>query len=228
MVTLATSCQNCAYKEMHGTVQTGCQLKMLSKFEECGYEVNNIVIGDNLYKRVETLCMFRSNEKLPVEDIRQKIYPKVNFVVIHPKGRTDEQLKTTLNSINNVRFRKVIVVTEETSFAPFVRKCKEIIDNCEIVLMIEKLYKDHMYDEAFKRCVNGYVAFVDSGKEVPVDMVDRLDSAMHDDLKKVYYISGEIPVYMAAIYKHVKGYKNGPISEQLKDLEGYTWSNLNE
>lgn len=228
MVKLATSCENCAYKEMHGKVQTGCELKLLSKFEELGYEVSNIVNDDHVYKRVETLCMYRSPEKLAINDIRQKIYPKVNFVVIHPKGKTNEDLEITLNSINTLRYRKVIVVTEDTRFGPFVRKCKSLVDDCEVVLMIEKLYKDHMYDEAFKRCVNGYVAFVDSGTIVPDNMIDRIDSALHDDLKKIYYIQGDIPVYMAAIYKHVKGYRNGPIMDQLQELEGYTWDNLNE
>lgn len=225
MVEFITACDNCVFKEVHLGTQIGCEMGMLSKFAEAGYVIDDDLVDGIFYKRIHGVCMFRRTEREPLSQIRDCIYPKVNFVVIDSGSLED--LKLTLESVCTTKYKKIIVCSERDNFGETVKFCKNICD-CDVVFMVDKMYQNQMYDEAFRRCTNGYIGFVKAGTVVDQSYLDKLDKALNDQLKKVIYVSGEIELYMSAVYKYLKGNRLAPIAEKLANFSGFTWENLND
>ena len=92
------------------------------------------------------------------------------------------------------------------------------LKNSQCVYLVDKIYKDIMYDEAFKRAKNGWVFFVRSGHKVPEDYLEVVNYTKNSLLHDFVAISGEIEGYMSIIYKALRGCSGTHIKEKVQAI----------
>lgn len=157
---------------MEDNNQTGCELGVLNQISKNGKEISNREVDGKVFKKFPGVCMYRRSHEW-TGDLLSEVFIPSTFVVIH-SGEI-EKLTKTIKSLNKVKALKPIklIICHDT------HNLKEIKDNANIfngksecVYLIDKIYKDIMYDEAFKRAKNGWVFFLQSGKEVPSNYLE--------------------------------------------------------
>jgi hypothetical protein len=84
--------------------------------------------------------------------------------------------------------------------------------------MVDKLYDGIMYDEAFRRAKNGWVFFVDSGKDVDPLFLEKVNLNKNVLLDDFVAVSGEVSGYMAVVYKYCRGNRQSSIDDKLKEM----------
>lgn len=214
---------------MDGNEQNGCELGLL---ETLGVESSHEYEGKT-YKIVNGVCMSRSyDEKRQVKQV-------FNIVVLHGSsdGNQDRLLDNTLNDINSIEIPHVeirIIICHSDDPTKIRDMTLHIKKEVEIVWILDELYENQVYDDAFRRCKNGYVIYVNSGFSIPKESLEKLRDA-HSTGKKVLYVEGDeqgnMETYFAVFYKYLKGNKVEPIYGKFASLEdfdkhSFKWSDL--
>lgn len=237
MINISTSCQNCIFAIYENNKQSGCVYNVPEMFEAAGATSERVTDSDKEFLVINRVCMYRRHEQ-PEIDVKKAILPKLNIVIIHKDGASQEGLISTLSSINAVEqasdsIKKIIVCHEDTNFKKIIGVCKKnSIIPTDIVMMIDKLDTDAMYDESFKRALNGYVLFINSSHTLDKDLVNILDYAINTKMQQVFCINEYPEIYMSVLYKYVKGNKLENIKDkinkltELNDNTKFSWSQL--
>lgn len=207
---------------MENGSQVGCSVGVLTQLEENGVDISK----DGGFFKFPGVCMSRRPESWEgsyTDLFRQNFIPST-FVVIYTEG---SDLVSTLKSIAEITTPKptnVILCHETHDLKEIYRLASENLSDIKFqcVYMVDKLYKDIMYDEAFNRAKNGWVFFVDSGKIVPKDFLEAVNFSKNYLLLNFVAVFGEIDGYLAIIYKHLKGNKAVGIKEKIHYLNGST------
>lgn len=235
MVNLSTTCQSCVFAVYDGNDQVGCQHGVLERFEKAGASIKDVPYEGKISKIIDRVCMYRRHEGFS-GDVLKEVIPKTNFVVVHSGPM--ENLANTVRSIHSLpdfssSCKKIVVCTDSFNME-MVRFCDENIScEYEIVKVIENLYNGIVYDEAFRRCTNGYICFVKSGDSVP-DIISVLNKAINVDMKRIVAVCGEVQIYSAILYKFLKGNKVKDVREKIEDMvelleseHVFNWRDLN-
>ena len=235
MVNLSTTCQSCIFALYDGNNQTGCQHGVLERFEKAGASIKDVPYDGKTSKIIDRVCMYRRHEGFS-GDVVKEVIPKTNFVIVH--NSKIEDLTNTIDSIQNLpNFSdscKKIVICSDSMNSTMVKFCESIIKcEFELVKVLDNLYNGIVYDEAFRRCTNGYICFIKSGDLVP-DIISVLNKAINIDMKKVVAVCGEIEIYSAVLYKLLKGNKGKDIKDKLEEMvklleseHVFNWRDLN-
>lgn len=226
---IVTSCAKCIHSTMDGNEQNGCELELL---ETLGVESSHEYEGKT-YKIVNGVCMSRSyDEKRQVKQV-------FNIVVLHgaSEGNKDRLLDDILNDINSIEIPNVeirIIICHSDDPVKIRDMTSHIKKEVEIVWVLDELYENQVYDDAFRRCKNGYVIYVNSGFQIPQESLEKLRDAASTG-KKVLYVEGDeqgnMETYFAVFYKYLKGNKIEPIYGKFASLEDFSkhsfkWSDL--
>jgi len=227
---------------MDGNTQVGCSIGMLKNFEDAGATITDREDNGTTTKVIDRVCMYRRHTNSKFEDVASEIFPKASFVIIHKLGESEDKLEQSINSIKEMKFislsKPKIVICHEENFSKMIAFSKNedfSFANVHIVCMIEKLYTDHMYDEAFKRCSNGYVFFLNSGQEVSEDKLVKLNIAINILMLRVLSVTGDVECHMATMYKYLKGNREKTINQKVEDMNklfpsktSYTWEEIDD
>ncbi len=215
-----TTCRECKFKDMDNGSQTGCSVGVLTQLEKNGVDISK----DGGFFKFPGVCMSRRLEQWEgsYTDLFIQNFIPSTFVIIHSEG---SNLVDTLKSISKVVTPKptnVIICHDTHNLKEIHTLASENLSGIKFqcVYMVDKLYKDIMYDEAFNRAKNGWVFFVDSGKIVPDDYLEAVNFSKNHLLLNFVAVFGEIDGYLAIIYKHLKGNKAVNIKEKIHCLNG--------
>lgn len=214
MINLKTSCSECTfYKEKK------CSANVLEVFERRG----ETQLDSNDKHVVNRVCQYRSHSGESLKEVKKRIFPILNYVIVN-KSENFKDIEKTLKSITKIQRLndsnpRVIIATEG--------RVKELMDFCNnkfpnlpkiYVKIIDNRYEEFIFDEAFNRCQNGYVLFLESGDSVDRDFLKTLNKAVNEKMLKVVAIT-DINCYMAVLYKHLKGYSGANIKEKIEMMK---------
>lgn len=204
---------------MEDHIQTGCSLGVLEQYVKNGVKITDLTDDEGIHKVIPRVCMFRRDENWSGQLDIETFVP-ATFIIISDGDLPG--ISTTLASLQLVSspkpFKTIICHTSSD-----IKKVSEITHghkNIECVYLIDKLYKDIMYDEAFRRSKNGWSCFVKSGHEVDPEYLEALNFSKNSLLLDFVAVNGEsIDSYMSVIYKLVKGYRGASVKEKLSDIK---------
>jgi hypothetical protein len=215
---------------MEENKQVGCSLGILDKFAEVGTTITDRVVGDSTFKVFRGVCQFRRPEDWD-GDLYIETFISTSIVVLH-RSNDLSLLKASIAGIDNLTTpKRPKIIVCYTSQSP--RQIEEVIgDRKDItkIFMIESLYDNAIYDEAFKRCKNGWVFFIESGKVLPEDTLEILNWSVTSELGKFVATSG-IESYMAVVYKYFRGQMGASFVTKLQDMDPISvidWSEIYE
>lgn len=227
---IQTSCELCTFKVMEDDKQVGCKLNVLDKFGEVGTTITDRVVGDSTFKVINGVCQFRRSEGWD-GDLYVETFIPASIVILH-RSNDISLLKASIAGVDKlITPKRPKIIVCYTSQSP--RQIEEVIgDRKDItkVFMIESLYDNAIYDEAFKRCKNGWVLFIDSSKVLSEDTLEILNWSVTSELGNFVATSG-IESYMAVVYKFYKGQKGCSLVDKLIELSPTSvvdWSELDE
>lgn len=228
---ISTTCAECCFKQMTGNVQTGCSLSILDRFRESGATLSDYEDETGTYSQVNKVCMYRRSEWDYSRDIHDDVFIKSTIVILHNQG---DNLKQTLLDIANLDTPKppnVIVCHTTDNLSEIYRLGTSLIDrkNFSCVHLVESTYDGAIFDEAFKRCKNGWVFFIDSGVTVQKDLLRALNHSVNYQMSGAIAVIGQVEAYMAVAYKVLHG-KRGDISATLSTIPNATvsWNDTDE
>ena len=214
---MQTTCENCKFKIMDGEEQTGCSLGILDQLSKNGVEVLSHEVAEGKFKKFQGVCMYRRPNEWAGELLTEVFIP-ATFVIIHT-GEI-EKLAKTVDSLLKVKSPKPFktIVCHDTHDLKEIKSAVANLKNSQCVYLVDKIYKDIMYDEAFKRAKNGWVFFVQSGHKVPEDYLEVVNYTKNSLLHDFVAISGEIEGYMSIIYKALRGCSGTHIKEKVQAI----------
>lgn len=206
---------------MEDHIQIGCSLGVLEQYVKNGVKITDLTDDEGIHKVIPRVCMFRRDENQPYSSLYEETFIPATFIIISDNDL--DGIAKTIESLNHVispKSFKVIICHTSSD----IKKVSEIArisnKNTECVYLIDKLYKDIMYDEAFRRSKNGWSCFVKSGYEVDPEYLEVLNFSKNSLLLDFVAVNGEfIDSYMSVIYKLVKGYRGASVKEKLSDIK---------
>lgn len=217
---IETTCENCQFKVMHNNSQTDCELGVLDQLTALKKPIETITIDEKEYKKFKGVCMYRRTKDWDgdINKLQTEVFIPATFIVIHTGDIKD--LEKTIESIRHVKSEKPFktIVCHDSNNIKQMRETCNGLANCSFVYMVDKLYKDIMYDEAFRRAKNGWVFFVDSGEVVPCDYLININTNKNIYLLDFVAVTGKINGYMSIIYKWLHGCKGSHIKEKLNNI----------
>lgn len=231
MVKLGTVCNECVfYKDK-------CDLGMLEKFKERGAEIQMHDDGP----RIARICPYRRTPEwskdlaYPSFQVYSEVYITGSIVI---KARSVDGLISTIDNLN--RIPKIgsflIVVMHDDSIAiSDVKRCASRIVFSEYQCVKTFLDGPDALNEAFKRCKNGYLFILDSEKEFDIEMIDKVNFIVNEELFQLLHIEPideNQSVTSAIMYKYLNGDIIKPIGEKIKEMGGesmiMTWEEVND
>jgi hypothetical protein len=197
--------------------QTGCSLGILDQLSKNGVEILEHEGAKGKFKKFQGVCMYRRAAEWE-GDLLTEVFIPATFVIIHT-GEI-EKLAKTVESLLKVKAPKSFktIVCHDTHDLKEIKSTMANLQNSQCVYLVDKIYKDIMYDEAFKRAKNGWVFFVQSGHKVPEDYLEVVNYTKNSLLHDFVAISGEIEGYMAIIYKALRGCSGTHIKEKVQAI----------
>ena len=102
-------------------------------------------------------------------------------------------------------------------------------NNFTAVYLVESVYDNFIYDEAFKRSKNGWTIFTRSGNTFIPETLEIINYAVNTKMRNFVAIP-DIECYMAVIYKYLKGQNGESIKNKLEFFPDSTveWRDLCE
>lgn len=226
---ISTTCKDCVFKEMHGRMQTGCQIGILDKFKAAGISISKYEDGESFYCKIDHLCMWRRSE-WDNGDIEKDVYVRSNIAIMHNEGDNLDQTLEDVYNLDAMRPPRVIVCHTTKNLIDIYRKWSPKFGNerFSCVQIVESMYDGCEYDEAFKKSKNGWIFFLKSGDRVDRDMINVLNYSVNHKMGKHIATTG-IECYMAVAYKYFKG-QLGNIQEIVSQADGAVveWGKLDE
>jgi len=221
MVLIETTCANCQFKEMHTNVQTGCEIGVLERLKEISVPISTHVVSSNVYAKFPRVCMYRRDQNWTGDNDKliSEVFIPSTFIIIHTGDAS--KLHTTLSSLSCVSTKKpirIIVCHEDDDLKKIGEISSSYFSSYQCVYMVDKLYDGIMYDEAFRRAKNGWVFFVDSGKDVDPLFLEKVNLNKNVLLDDFVAVSGEVSGYMAVVYKYCRGNRQSSIDDKLKEM----------
>ena len=227
---ISTTCKDCAFKIMHGNVQTGCELGILDRFEDSGATITRFHDDGKTYKQVNKVCVYRRPEWDWTGDIYAETFIRSTIVVIHNEG---DDLESTLKSIVSLKTPKPpnVIICHTTNNPSEIHKTGiSFVEpkRFSCVYMVSSSYNGSIYDEAFKRCKNGWIFFVPSGQSLDSNTLAAMNHAVNYNMKTHVATTG-LESYMAIAYKLFHGHL-GHIREALAEIPNATldWKEIDE
>lgn len=232
LIDLWTSCASCSFYK-----NRSCQAGVLNEFNNRG----ETQLDSNDNHVVRRVCQYRSHDDESLKEVKKRIFPILNYVVIH-RNKDIKSIEKTLKSISKIQRLhdsnpKVIIATDG--------EVKELMSSCNskfpklpktYIRLLDDRYEEFIFDEAFNRCQNGYILFIESGDSVDKNFLKTLDKAVNQKMLKVVAIP-DINCYMAVLYKYLKGYSGADIKEKIEMMKSiypdssntvYSMEKLNE
>ena len=226
---ISTTCKDCQFKEMHGKVQTGCSLDIVDLFRDAGTEISTHLDEDRVYFKINGMCMYRRQEWPADKNIHEDVFIRSNIVILHDGEDLDQTLSDIL-VLNTPKPPRIVVCHTTKDLLSIYNKWSPIfgVDKFACVQIIDSLYEDSWYDDAFKKSKNGWVFFIKSGQRVDKDILNVLNHSVNHSMRKHIATSG-IECYMSVAYKYLKG-QRGSIKQALSEIGGSTvdWKDLDE
>lgn len=226
---ISTTCKDCVFKEMHGKMQTGCELGILDKFKSAGIEISKYEDENSVYCKINHLCMWRRSN-WSGGNIEKDVYIRSNVVIMHNDGDNLEQTLADVHNLDALRPPRVIVCHTTKNLMDIYRTWspKFGTDRFSCVQIIEATYDGSEYDEAFKKSKNGWIFFIKSGDRVDKDMLNVLNYSVNHRMSKHIATTG-VECYMAVAYKYFKGHL-GNIHAAISQVDGAVveWDKINE
>ena len=198
-----SSCKGCHFAHTIGKTQVGCELNKIERFKEAGADVKEAEDGFEEFYIIDRFCStyrdatWAEDADDPETQVLEEISVPVNFILLHGKKATIDDLEVTLKDIAGQSNKpvSVSVVVQDTSIDTFgIRhRTHEYLDRSDIgfyiTTMINESSELEMIDEAFQKCVNGYYTVFRSGANVPHGFVKRINKAINIDLETVSMIN---------------------------------------
>ena len=198
-----SSCKGCHFSSTIGKTQVDCELNKIERFKEAGAEIKDAEDGFEEFYIIDRFCStyrdmtWGENVDDPETQVLKETSIPVNFMILHGKKATIDDLEVTLKDIASQSNKpvSVSVVVQDTSINTFdIRhRTHEYLDRTDIGFYIITMLDDksselEMIDEAFQKCVNGYYTVFRSGANVPHGFVKRINKAINIDLETVSMI----------------------------------------
>lgn len=226
---ISTTCKDCAFKEMHGKVQTGCCLNVLDRFRQAGTEISRYQDEDSTFYKIDQICMWRRPDWTG-GDIEKDVYIRSNIVVMHDEG---DDLGQTLEDIYNLDTPKpprvIVCHTTKNLLEIYNQWSKKFgTDRFSCVQIVEALYDGAGCDEAFKKAKNGWIFFIKSGDRVDKDTLNVLNHSVNYKMSRHLATTGMV-CYMSVAYKYFKGHL-GNMHAAILGIDGATveWKKIDE
>ena len=235
--TLTTSCKDCIFAIKEDKLQTGCSFGRIEAYSDRGI---NIIEAEDLEENeffvLETWCnAYReeiwktANEKEGVEEaLRKELDPKVQFIIII-QDSLDGIEKTIESALNQEEFaakRLIFVNNSELSYFNVITKINEVIPegtDYRIQDIRGELSDLEVIDEAFNNVSNGYYTVIESGKELPSDVIKKIYTAISIKIQKVGYIEPtdgiNLMTVQAVLHKFLYGNRGASLKIKLEDGE---------
>jgi len=206
--------------------------------------------NDNLsfkdgYARFNRFCnMFRPESwkeqyanndiKKAVDLVVQETYPRLTFIVEFNKDL--EFLKSLLVKINNqsINTRKfVIVINSEVEYNLDIFSLMQntLTNNIGGFNLVQMVDSDKIFDEAFSKAKNGWTIFLKAGKDISMNLAERLNNRINNNLRRMVYAENQDQskiIVQSAIYKMLGGNQplmrgdgtvdNRPFKEKLAEM----------
>tara|TARA_R100000008_G_scaffold83023_1_gene67934 strand:+ start:1499 stop:2311 length:813 start_codon:yes stop_codon:yes gene_type:complete len=235
--TLTTSCKDCIFATKEDKLQTGCSFGRIEAYSNRGI---NIIEAEDLEENeffvLETWCnAYReelwktAHEEEGIEEaLRKELDPKVQFIIVI-QNSLDGIEKTVQSALNQEEFtpkRLVFVNNSDTSYFEVITKINEIVPegtDYRIQDIRGELSDLEVIDEAFNNISNGYYTVIESGRELPSDIIKKIYNAISVNIQKLGYINPtdgiNLMTAQAVIHKFLYGNRGASLKTKIEDGE---------
>lgn len=201
---MISSCKGCHFADTIGKTQIGCDLNKIERFKDAGAEVIEAQDGFEEFYIIDRFCSTYRDATWAksVDDAEAQVLKEIsvplNFIILHGKKSTIDDLEVTLKGVASQSNKpvSVSVVVQDTNINTFdIRhRTHEYLDRTGVGFYIITMLDDQsseleMIDEAFQKCVNGYYTVFRSGANIPHGFVKRINKAINIDLETVSMIN---------------------------------------
>lgn len=224
---ISTTCESCKFRTSSDKVQIGCRLDLLDRFREAGAEIT--------MRESEGLTSFVVNRVCPSRrnmdwegDLYTETFIPTTIVVLHegPIANLKQSLYCIKHLSGPKRPRVIVCHWDDPEGV-----AKAVPSDALRIHMIEEAYTNAAYDEAFKRCKNGWVIFTKSGDHLEPETLEILNFAINYRMGTFISVEGLIEAYMAVPYKYLRGQMGGSVKEKIRELGPGSianWGDLDE
>lgn len=206
---------------MHGNVQTGCELGILENLDRTKVDIQHYYSEGYSYKKIDRICMYLSEEKR--DDIETKAFIKFTIIIKHKNGQPVADLEKTLKNVSLFETLKdinVIVASDCLDLDQIYRLSTKYFkpQKVKCLKLIQEIYDDSIDDEAFRLSKNGWICFIDSGKEYHEDLLMSINHTLNKNMELIG-CTDDPKFYPCFLYRFLNGNKEKSIDLKLEENE---------
>ncbi|MCW4039972.1 MAG: hypothetical protein NWE83_04365 [Candidatus Bathyarchaeota archaeon] len=238
MAQLATFCKGCCF---YNQEEKCCETGYLDKFKECGSKIEWTEDGPVILRVCPSrrpLDWEHKDDADIMNRLRDEMFIYGSVLVI---AKSTEGLITTIDRLSetpNIHKFNIVVVYQD-GLKGIGQLCQEKITFTDFVSV--RSYLDEINEVVFdasRRAKNGYLITLDSEKDFDVNMLNVLNSAVNNKLKKVLHVVGTDGLHQSAtmclLYKWLKGNLMVDMASKIQEMartqnlesQVFTWGEL--